>query len=82
MLFYFVFNLIAILYNFKDYIDFILKEDLLNSSLELFTKSLVEPIDIGTLKTIYIIDLIYRIDIVKFIKDLESNNLDSSSTSS
>ena len=48
----------------------------------MFTKSLIEPITIGTLKTIYIIDLINKINIVKFIKDLEGNNLESSSNSS
>ena len=77
----FIFNLIGILYNFKEYLDFLLKDKLLSSSLEIFTKSLIEPITIGTLKTIYIIDLINKINIVKFIKDLEGNNLESSSNS-
>ena len=75
----FIYNTLAIFYIYRNEIAFLLDSRLLEVEEIVFTRELVKSIENNNIKTIKIVDIIFKVEIETLIKNLEEYNKDDSS---
>lgn len=69
----YIYNILAILFYYRENLESLLEESLLSSSLDYFIKSLTKEASIANTKVLEVIKLITNLNIPNLIRDLESS---------